>query len=227
MKKKIILISMLLSLAAFQGNGQNVNKSNMTPNGNAQIFNFPVGTCFYTRNTFYKPIEQEQWTVLEIVNINGDQMITKNTLHYQTASVQDQTWFSTAYREPDRIIQGVDSQTFRITEKSAKGMPYPISPSGPMNFGDIMLQGKMRTDLGKVKTGFEYFNVRVTGFADVTVPAGTFQCYVLEYESDAKLPIGKKRMTVKCYISDTVGAVKTETIDDGDVVGVTELISVF
>jgi hypothetical protein len=224
---RILIFSILLSLAAFQGNGQNVNESKMTPNGNAQIFNFPVGTCFYTRNTYYKPIEQESWTLLEIINIKGDQMITKSTQYYENASVPDQTWFSTAYREPDKIIQGVDTQTFRLTEKSAKGMPYPISPSGPMTFGDIELQGKMKTELGKVKTGFEYFNVRVTGFADVTVPAGTFHCYVLEYESDAKLPIGKKRMHVKCYLSDAVGAVKTETLDNGEVVGVTELISVF
>jgi hypothetical protein len=99
---KIILFSMFLSLSAYQGNGQNVNESKMTPNGNAQIFNFPVGTCFYTRNTYYKPIEQQSWTVLEI-----------------------------------------------------------------------------------------------------------------------------KKMHVKCYLSDAVGAVKTETLDNGDVYGVTELVSVF
>jgi hypothetical protein len=227
MKMKIILFSMLLSLVVFQGNGQNVNESKMTPNGNAQIFNFPVGTCFYTRNTYYKPIEQQSWTVLEIINITGDQMITKNMQYYENANFPDQTFFSKAYREPDRIIQGVDTQSFRLTEKSDKGMPYPISPSGPMTIGDITIQGKVRTDLAKVKTGFEYFNVRVTGFADVTVPAGTFHCYVLEYETDIKLPFGKKRMNVKSYISDAVGAVKTETLDNGDVYGVTELISVF
>lgn len=76
----------------------------------------------------------------------------------------------------------------------------------PDNEMNMVIKASTMTIDGHVKT----YERKVVGKEKVTVPAGTFDCMVIESRSDIKLMISKKSKT-KMWIAKGVGIVKQET----------------
>jgi hypothetical protein len=61
-----------------------------------------------------------------------------------------------------------------------------------------------------MKMNMNFFNRKVEGNESITTPAGTFDCYVITYDSEAKMGI-KMTSRNKLWLSEGYGMVKQET----------------
>ncbi|MFT6928961.1 MAG: hypothetical protein ACJAQ7_000428 [Sediminicola sp.] len=61
-----------------------------------------------------------------------------------------------------------------------------------------------------MKMNMNFFNRKVEGNESITTPAGTFDCYVITYDSEAKMGI-KMTSSNKLWLSEGYGMVKQET----------------
>ena len=61
-----------------------------------------------------------------------------------------------------------------------------------------------------MKMNMNLFNRKVAGNESVTTPAGTFDCYVITYDSEAKMGF-KMTSSNKLWLSEGFGMVKQET----------------
>lgn len=76
-----------------------------------------------------------------------------------------------------------------------------------------------------MKMTMDIVNRRVDAKENVTTPAGTYNCFALSYDSQMKMGI-KTSFTIKEWIAEGVGIVKTETYSKkGKLMGYSELTS--
>jgi len=231
MKKTLLFLFVLFAFPAIHSVSQDNNDpkllSHGLPSGNEQIFNFPVGTTFYTRTTSYAPVKRISWSEIQIVARNGDDTYTKVLSYAENPMVTDLTNITTVRREKERINYVMETACFQLSEKSDLGFPYPINPSVNATFPDIHIEGKSPTEVGKMKSQMDYTNIRVTGKEELTTPAGTFQCYILEYQFVSKIAGAKASYEVKAWVSDAVGLIRNNSYKGGELIYSADLWSIF
>ncbi|MEB8330748.1 hypothetical protein OO009_15425 [Flavobacteriaceae bacterium KMM 6897] len=95
-------------------------------------------------------------------------------------------------------------------EMSGTDLLYPnnLSIGQSLPDADVLMTVKMPPL--NMKMNMSFFNRKVEANESVTTPAGTFNCYVITYDSEAKMGI-KMTSSNKLWLSEGYGMVKQET----------------
>ena len=97
----------------------------------------------------------------------------------------------------------------------------PENPTAGQKLDDCSIE------IPGILTTASFSNVRMSRHESVTVPAGTFDCWVLEYATDSKMAIVKSQSRTETWLAKGVGEVKSVTYDKkGKVISTVELTSV-
>lgn len=106
---------------------------------------------------------------------------------------------------------------------TAKGNA-PLLPENPELGKDL---GNCSVSIESLMLNCDYTNVRFTSHETVTVPAGTFDCWCLEYDSVATVMGLKAPGRTKQWVAKGIGDVKVVATDKrGRTVSTSELVSV-
>ena len=73
--------------------------------------------------------------------------------------------------------------------------------------------GSIVMNMGGIKTTQEIHTHKVVGREQLTTPAGTFDCYIVEQTYTAKMAFIKAKGSQKVWYARGIGTVKTETYD--------------
>lgn len=73
--------------------------------------------------------------------------------------------------------------------------------------------GNIVMNVGGIKTTQEIHTHKVVGREELTTPAGTFDCYIIEQTYTAKMAFIKAKGSQKVWYARGIGNVKTETYD--------------
>ncbi|MBT8235665.1 MAG: DUF3108 domain-containing protein [Bacteroidia bacterium] len=100
-------------------------------------------------------------------------------------------------------------------EMSGTDLLYPnnLSTGQTLPDADVLMTIKMPPM--NMKMNMNFFNRKVEGKESVTTPAGTFDCYVITYDSEAKMGI-KMTSRNKLWLSEGYGMIKQETFNKKD-----------
>ncbi len=95
-------------------------------------------------------------------------------------------------------------------EMSGTDLLYPnnLSVGQSLPDADVLMTVKMPPI--NMKMNMNFYNRKVQGNESVTTPAGTFDCYVITYDSEAKMGF-KMTNSNKLWLSEGFGMVKSET----------------
>lgn len=110
-------------------------------------------------------------------------------------------------------------------EMSGTDLLYPnnITAGQSLPDADVLMTVKMPPL--NMKMNMNFFNRKVGGNESVTTPAGTFDCYVISYDSEAKMGF-KMTSSNKLWLSEGYGMIKSETYNKkGDLIGKSVLTS--
>jgi len=110
-------------------------------------------------------------------------------------------------------------------EMSGTDLLYPnnLSVGQPLPDADVQMTVKMPPL--NMKMNMNFFNRKVEGNESVTTTAGTFDCYVITYDSEAKMGF-KMTSSNKLWLSEGFGMVKSETYNKkGALIGKSVLTS--
>lgn len=110
-------------------------------------------------------------------------------------------------------------------EMSGTDLLYPnnLSVGQSLPDADVLMTVKMPPM--NMKMNMNFYNRKVQGNESVTTPAGTFDCYVITYDSEAKMGF-KMTNSNKLWLSEGFGMVKSETYNKkGALVGKSVLTS--
>ncbi len=95
-------------------------------------------------------------------------------------------------------------------EMSGTDLLYPnnLSVGQSLPNADVLMTVKMPPL--NMKMNMNFYNRKVEGNESVTTPAGTFDCYLITYDSEAKMGF-KMTNSNKLWLSEGFGMVKSET----------------
>lgn len=99
-------------------------------------------------------------------------------------------------------LTATDPELLQIPNKLAVGYKLPL--------------GEMIVDLSGFRVKSTVTENEVIDREEITTPAGTFKCYVVQQTSEGRVMGIKSTSTIKTWYSRGVGAVKTETYSNGD-----------
>ena len=97
-----------------------------------------------------------------------------------------------------------DPDLLRIPNQLAVGYQLPL--------------GEMIVDLGGFRVKSTVTENEVVDREEITTPAGTFKCYVVKQTSSGRIMGIKSETTQKSWYARGIGAVKTETYSNGELV---------
>ena len=103
-------------------------------------------------------------------------------------------------KEDDQVDISIDTTGVYYPEELSEGLTLP---DATITLKKVGLDGNPVTYKVKIT------NRKVIGIESVTVPAGTFDCYKISYDIQAK-GLFKKKYTIVEYFSEGVGKVKNE-----------------
>jgi len=95
-------------------------------------------------------------------------------------------------------------------EMSGTDLLYPNNLSVGQSLPDADVLMTIKMPPMNMKMNMNFFNRKVEGNESVTTPAGTFDCYVITYDSEAKMGF-KMTSSNKLWLSEGFGMVKQET----------------
>jgi len=110
-------------------------------------------------------------------------------------------------------------------EMSGTDLLYPnnLSTGQSLPDADVLMTVKMPPL--NMKMNMNFFNRKVEGKESVTTPAGTFDCYVISYDSEAKMGV-KMTTSSKLWLSEGFGMIQQETYNKkGNLMGKSLLTS--
>lgn len=108
-------------------------------------------------------------------------------------------------------------------EMSGTDLLYPndLSIGQTLPDADVLMTIKMAPI--NMKMNMNFYNRKVESKDSVTTPAGTFDCYVISYDSEAKMGV-KMKTSAKLWLAEDFGMVKQETYNKkGNLIGKSEL----
>lgn len=100
----------------------------------------------------------------------------------------------------------------------------PVIPENPVAGQKL---ADCSVEIPGILTTASFTKVRMSRQETVTVPAGTFDCWVLEYATDSKMAIVKSQSRTETWLAKGVGEVKSVTYDKkGKVLSTVELTAI-
>ena len=111
----------------------------------------------------------------------------------------------------DIDLTATDPELLRIPNKLAVGYKLPL--------------GEMIVDLGGFRVKSTITENEVVAREEITTPAGTFKCYVVQQTSEGRVMGIKSSSTIKTWYARGIGQVKMETYSKGDLVSSSVLTS--
>lgn len=109
-------------------------------------------------------------------------------------------------------VTATDPELLRIPNKLAVGYKLPL--------------GDMYVDLGGLRVKNTITENEVVDREEITTPAGTFKCYVIQQTSSGRVLGMKSETTIKNWYARGIGAVKTESYSKGKLVSSSVLTSI-
>ncbi|WP_100614934.1 TapB family protein [Confluentibacter citreus] len=111
-------------------------------------------------------------------------------------------------------------------EMTGTNIELPNNLSVGQNLKDAQLNMAINMGVMKMNMSIDMVNRKVNAKESLTTAAGTFDCFALSYNTEMKIGI-KQSFEVKEWISEGVGAVKSETYNKGGkLLGYSELTSI-
>lgn len=164
-------------------------------------------------------ISAEQQLIIESINtVNGYQTATaKAILKDEKGKLITETSFNITCKE-NGVEMDITSMLSPDLFKQFEGMETDITGTNiilpnNLNVGDNLPDADMQMSIDMsgitMNINAAMTDRKVVSREDLTTPAGTFDCYVIEYTSIVKMGI-KKTSTVKQWIAKGVGMVKME-----------------
>lgn len=155
------------------------------------------------------------------VSRDGD----KTTITFQTVipGVEDpkncQVWTEGGWYHMD--VNSVMGQYGDAMGATGNAPVVPEDPAVGQKLADCSVE------IPGILTTASFTKVRMSRQETVTVPAGTFECWVLEYATDSKMAIVKSQSRTETWLAKGVGEVKSVTYDKkGKVLSTVELTAV-
>ena len=155
------------------------------------------------------------------VSRDGD----KTTITFQTVipGVEDpkncQVWTEGGWFHMD--VNSVMGQYGDAMGATGNAPVVPEDPAVGQKLADCAVE------IPGILTTATFSNVRMSRRESVTVPAGTFDCWVLEYATDSKMAIVKSQSRTETWLAKGVGEVKSVTYDKkGKVLSTVELTAI-
>ena len=112
--------------------------------------------------------------------------------------------------EVEAFLNPASLASFASTEISITGdpmvLPYPMSPGQELPDASFTVSSSVMP----IKMTSDVYNRRVVGTEALTTPAGTFDCVVVEYDSDVKMGLTISA-SVKQWYAEDVFLVRQET----------------
>ena len=87
--------------------------------------------------------------------------------------------------------------------------------------------GEVKVNMGGIKATQKITSHKVVAREELTTPAGTFDCYVVEQEYTAKMAIIKAKGSQKVWYARGVGNIKTEVYDKKGKLSSTQILTEF
>ena len=104
-------------------------------------------------------------------------------------------------------------------EMSGTDLLYPNNLSVGQSLPDADVLMTIKMPPMNMKMNMNFYNRKVEGNESITTPAGTFDCYVITYDSEAKMGF-KMTSSNKLWLSEGFGMVKSETYNKkGSLIG--------
>ena len=187
----------------------------------AQLTWFPKtigGTLTYERDNG-KQKEQYQYKVTNVTEEDGKTTITFDNI---IPSIQDPTgckvWTAEGRFHTDaRTLMG---QYGDLTGAKGHGPILPEKPSVGQALPDCTVE------IPGILTTANFTNIKFTRHETLTVAAGTFDTWVLEYDTEAKVGFIKSNSHVIGWYAKGIGVVKEETWGKKKIAASTELVAV-
>lgn len=109
-------------------------------------------------------------------------------------------------------VTATDPELLRIPNKLAVGYKLPL--------------GEMYVNLGGMRVKSTITENEVVDREEITTPAGTFKCYVIQQTSSGRVLGMKSETTIKNWYARGIGMVKTESYSKGKLVSSSVLTSI-
>ena len=179
----------------------------------------PGARLSYTR-TGAAQTESYQYVVTDVARDGGKTTITFQTVIPGVDAPKDcQVWTEGGWFHMD--VNSVMGQYGDPLGAKGNAPVIPEDPSVGQKLADCSVE------IPGILTTANFSNVRISRRESVTVPAGTFDCWVLEYATDTKMAIVKSQSRTETWLAKGVGEVKSVTYDKkGKVLSTVELTSV-
>ena len=173
----------------------------------------------YTR-TGAAQTESYQYVVTGITQAGDKTTITFQTIIPGVDSPRDcQVWTEGGWFHMD--LNSVMGQYGDAMGATGNAPLVPEHPTAGQKLADCSVE------IPGILTTASFSNVRMSRRETVTVPAGTFDCWVLEYATDSKMAIVKSQSRTETWLAKGVGEVKSVTCDKkGKVISTVELTAV-
>lgn len=139
------------------------------------------------------------------VNVSGTVTTMNTTMEVRNGNAM------ISMGQGDIDLTATDPELLRIPNKLAVGYQLPL--------------GEMIVDLGGFRVKSTITENEVVDREEITTPAGTFKCYVVQQTSEGRVMGIKSSTTIKTWYARGIGQVKMETYSKGDLVSSSVLTS--
>ena len=213
MKKKLVLGMVCLASATFAGKAQGCN-------GYAAM---KTGTKFVL--TSYSKGDMNKVASTSVYEVKSSST-NSATLHLVTTESGGKETVNASYEinctgngilidqkallshELEKSSSGTDVKT----EVSGTNLEIPSDLNVGQNLPDSRIEAILHAGNIKMDVKVDVHNRKVAGKETITVPAGTFDCYIITDESFTKTLVSKTT-THKIWVAKGIGTVKQETYD--------------
>ncbi|MCR5645044.1 MAG: DUF3108 domain-containing protein [Bacteroidales bacterium] len=118
------------------------------------------------------------------------------------------------------ISMGQGTVDFTATDPELMQIPNKLAVGYKLPLGDIYV------DLGGFRVKSTITENEVVAREELTTPAGTFKCYVVQQTSEGRVMGIKSETTLKVWYARGIGQVKTETYSKGELFSSSVLTSI-
>lgn len=129
------------------------------------------------------------------VDVSGTQTTVESTLEVRNGNAV--------------VTMAQGTVDFTATDPELMQIPHKLAVGYKLPLGDIYV------DLGGFRVKSTVTENEVIDREEITTPAGTFKCYVVQQTSEGRVMGIKSETTIKVWYARGVGQVKTETYSKG------------
>ncbi len=202
------LLTLVISIVTLQMTAQN----NCSP-----FYPSETGTTF-TIHQFDRRDRLSTISEFKITEASANQMTLSSTLKDDDGEAIFSGTFKvrceggTTILEPEALVSGAMMEQYQNMEYtiSGNGMSFPNTLSVNQTLPDGEVFMKVDAGLINMSTTVTMTDRKVVRQESITVPAGTFECYVITFTNTIKVGLSKTYYTIQ-WIARGIGMVKEET----------------